>query len=156
MHSQTRSAPHGPRSTQSKKNVDANKIMFLIANFLSLFSKQDEFMFTVNATEERVVIGTEKLFLNDTFHLFCKDRASALGRDVLAVSKTLNATLITVQSDLKIVLARIELVPSPPILHSCYRPPGYGDDFCTKLYHCSEIILRVFSGCDVVPGGDFN
>lgn len=138
-----------------------------MANFRSFLPKQDIFLSTVNDTDAKIVIGTEtwlypeindgELFFNQSFHLFRKDRTHSRGGGILiAISKMMDASLISLDSELEILWVRLSHPSLPIIVGACYRPPGRDSTFVTKLHACMEQIFSLFPSSTVIFGGDFN
>lgn len=106
----------------------------LAANFRSLFPKQGIFLSTVNDKGAKIVIDTEtwlnpktndvKILRNKSFNFFRKDRRLSRGAGVLiAISETMDASFISLDSELEILKVRLE---SPLVAHDywCLLPPS--------------------------------
>lgn len=92
---------------QKDRQNDEIPPSFLLVNFQSLLSKQHKCKSTLTSCGAHIVTGSgtwlpqdvadSELLICNRFHVFRKDRKSSRERGVLiAVSKSLNATLIQV------------------------------------------------------------
>lgn len=102
-------------------------------------------------------ISDGEVLLSQSFHLFRNDRTRSRGGGVLiAISKAMNASLITVDCDLEVLWVRLDHPSFPVIVGACYRPPGRDNTFVDKLYVCMEHVFSLFPGSTIIFGGDFN
>lgn len=130
-------------------------VPFFVANVRSLFPKQEEFMSAVVATGANTIIGTgtwlnndigdSEPLLNSSFQIFPKHRTQFKGGGVMiAVSRSLRESVINIERDVEIVWARVKLACKALIVGTWYRPPGYKEHCCGKLYVSVECITKEY------------
>lgn len=140
---------------------------FLVVNFRSILSKQDNVNNLIAVCNPCVILGTETwlsrdidnnaLFINKDYTIYRKDRNQSRGGGVLvAIKNCFSTTPILFDTDIEIVFVRVKFTFSYAKIGACYRPPDEHVSFNDEMSKALDYVTLQFPQCPVFLGGDFN